>query len=148
MEINNLEGLYEKLGIRQEVIKSGTYKDIGSSTRPLSTEERKFLQDIVGDSYEQFLDQVEKGRKGKITRNELKQIADGRIFSGKMAKELGLVDKLGNYYDALDLARKMAGLKKDCPVEILNSNSFWDGLLSNVLAPALLPHEGTVRMRY
>ncbi|WP_054693509.1 signal peptide peptidase SppA [Syntrophomonas palmitatica] len=148
MEFSNLQGLYEKLGIRQEVIKSGSYKDIGSSARPLTPEERKFLQEIVGDSYEQFLNQVEKGRKGKITRSELIKIADGRIFSGKMALKLGLVDKLGNYYDALDLARKMAGLKKDSTVEVLNANSFWNDLLSNVLAPSLLPHEGFVRMRY
>ena len=148
MEFNNLEGLYQKLGIRPEVIKSGAYKDIGSSARPLSPEEREILQQVVGDSYEQFLEQVEKGRQGKITRAELQKIADGRIFSGKRARELGLVDKLGNYYDALDLARKMSGLGKDSPVETLNTGGFWDSLINNVLAPSLLPRGDFVKMKY
>lgn len=128
MHLNNLEGLYEKLGIREEVIKSGKHKDIGSPVRDLTDEERQLLQDIVGDSYDQFLDQVMQGREGKISRGELLKVADGRILSGRQALQLGLVDSIGNYYDALNSARELAGLPEDCPVEVLNGGGFWERL--------------------
>lgn len=137
MHLSNIEGLYDKLGIREEVIKSGQHKDMGSSTRDLTEEERKILEDIVGDSYDQFVDQVMKGREGKIERAELMKVADGRILSGRQALELGLVDSIGNYYDALAAAREMAGLPEDCPVEILNEGDFWEqlGLSARLLLP-------------
>ncbi|HOB11545.1 MAG TPA: signal peptide peptidase SppA [Syntrophomonadaceae bacterium] len=134
MQLSNLEGLYEKLGIKEEVIKSGKHKDMGSATRDLTEEERQLLEDIVGDSYDQFLDQVLKGRAGKITQEKLLEVADGRIISGRQALELGLVDGIGNYYDALAQARKSAGLSEDSPVEILNGTGFWKSLGLGVLA--------------
>lgn len=148
MEFSNLEGLYGKLGIREEVIKSGSYKDIGSSSRPLAQEERDMLQELVNDSYNQFLDQVEKGRRGKISRAELEKIADGRIFSGRQAKELGLVDDLGNYYEALSIAKRMAYLDPGCKVEELNKPGIWDSIVSDVQANKLLSEEGHWQLRY
>jgi protease-4 len=126
MELTNIEGLYEKLGLQQEVIKSAPHKDIGSSYRDMTPEERKLLQDIVDDSYEQFLDQVRRGRRGKIEEDKLMQIADGRIFSGRMGLEMGLVDSLGNYYDAIDVARSIAGLDSNSRIEVLNGSLYWD----------------------
>ena len=134
MELTNLEGLYKKIGLEQEVIKSAPHKDMGSSYRDMTPEERKFLQEIVDDSYEQFLDQVRRGRRGKIEEDKLLQIADGRIFSGGMGLEMGLVDSLGNYYDAIDVARSTAGLDPNSPVEILNGKLYWDQLFKK-LAP-------------
>lgn len=148
MEYANLEGLYGKLGIRQEVIKSGTHKDIGSPNRELTPEERKLLQDIVNDSYDQFLDQVEKGRKGKISRAELVKIADGRIMDGRHAKELGLVDELGNYYEAIAIAQEMSGLSQKSEVEVLNKPGIWDSLLADVLGPKLLPEQSSWQLRF
>lgn len=135
MELTNLEGLYEKLGLEQEVIKSAPHKDIGSSYRDMTQEEREILQEIVDDSYEQFLDQVRRGRRGKIEEDKLVQIADGRIFSGRMGLELGLVDSLGNYYDAIDVARSAAGLDSRSRIEVLNGSLYWDVFFKK-LAPA------------
>lgn len=132
MEVANLEGLYDKLGIRTERIKSGEHKDMGSPARPLTDSEREILQNIVGDSYQQFLDQVLKGRQGKIEHDELVKIADGRVISGQQALELGLVDSLGNYYDAIDMARQLANLSRDAPVKVLNTGNFWNRLVLNM----------------
>lgn len=149
MQLSNLEGLYEKLGIREEVIKSGKHKDMGSATRDLTDEERRLLQGIVGDSYDQFLDQVLKGRAGKITPEQLMEVADGRIISGRQALELGLVDGIGNYYDALAFARETAGLSEDSPVEVLNGTNFWKGLGLNVLAALSDQFQGRfIQLRY
>ncbi len=147
MEFSNLEGLYGKIGIREEVIKSGAYKDIGSSTRQLTADERVMLQNLVNDSYSQFLDQVTRGRKGKMTREEVTNIADGRIISGRQGKELGLVDDLGNYYEALAIARKMAHLENDSEVEVLNKPGIWETLVADVSAQRLLPQQGW-QLRY
>ncbi|NLB89000.1 MAG: signal peptide peptidase SppA, partial [Syntrophomonadaceae bacterium] len=87
MELTNLEELYEKIGISSRVIKSGEFKDIGSATREMTEEEYELLQAIIDDSYQQFLDQVRKGRQGKINEEELVNIADGRIFTGRQALE-------------------------------------------------------------
>lgn len=149
MHLSNLEGLYDKLGIREEVIKSGQHKDMGSATRDLTEEERKILQDIVGDSYDQFIDQVMKGREGKIERAALMKVADGRILSGRQALDLGLVDSIGNYYDALAAARELADLPEDCPVEVLNKGDFWSqlGLSARLLLPDQLFAHG-LELRY
>ncbi|SHH07086.1 signal peptide peptidase A. Serine peptidase. MEROPS family S49 [Thermosyntropha lipolytica DSM 11003] len=149
MQIANLEELYRKLGIEMETIKSGKHKDIGSSSRALTEEERKLLQDLIDDSYNQFLEQVKKGRKGKISEEELLKIADGRIFSGRQALELGLVDGLGNYYDAIRQAEKMAGIKEGtAQVEILNQPDFWSRLgLSRVKIDNILFQDKWIEMR-
>lgn len=130
MELTNLEGLYGKLGISQEAIKSGAYKDIGSSSRQLKPEERQLLQDMVQDSYQQFIDQVAKGRQGKIDQAQLLSIADGRILTGKQAKAYGLVDGLGNYYDAIREAQKKANLDESSKNVELNEVLFWEELMS------------------
>jgi protease-4 len=93
----------------------------------------------VGDSYDQFLDQVLQGRQGKITREDLLEVADGRVISGRQAVELGLVDGIGNYYDALALARETASLPDNSPVEVLNETNIWQSLGWNALT--LLPNQ-------
>ncbi len=138
MELTNLQGLYEKIGVSPQVIKSGEFKDIGSPSRELTEEEHQLLQAIIDDSYEQFLDQVRQGRQGRINDEELVNIADGRIFSGRQALELGLVDSIGNYYDAIDKAARMAGIPAGAEVEKLNANNFWDTFSLNMSAKDLL----------
>lgn len=148
MQLSNLEGLYEKLGIRNQTIKSGKHKDIGSTMREVSAEEEKILQELVDDSYQQFLTQVQKGRQEKISAEKLLEIADGRIFTGKQALELGLVDSLGNYYDAVRQAEKMAGIKGESKIEVLNVLNWWDRLKLGVINPELFQQQGFTELRY
>lgn len=138
MELTNLEGLFGKLGISQEAIKSGEFKDIGSASRPLKPEERQLLQDMVQDSYQQFIDQVAKGRQGRIDHAQLMSIADGRVLTGKQAKAYGLVDGLGNYYDALREAQKRADLDENSKTIELGDTYFWEELIGGSGLTSLL----------
>ncbi len=108
---NNLSKLLERIGIRFETIKSGAYKDILSPDRPLTEEERNLLQELIDSSYEQFVDAVAQGRG--LSTSEVKKFADGRVFSGAQAKDLGLVDAIGDEEDARKLAAKLAELDED-----------------------------------
>jgi protease-4 len=109
MEFVRLEELFKKLGISLEVIKTGEFKDIGSPHRKLSERDRELLQNLLSDVQGQFVRAVAKGRK--LSEEKVREIADGRIISGSRAKELGLVDRLGNFRDAVELAKKMSGIK-------------------------------------
>lgn len=104
----NLEGLFAKIGYKSNPIKSGRHKDIGSSARPMTAEERAILQALIDDAYGQFLGAVKEGRK--IPDDKLKTLADGRIFSGRQALEAGLVDSLGDSTTAAELAAKLGGI--------------------------------------
>ncbi len=105
---SNLSKLLEKIGIRFETVKSGVYKDILSPDRPLTSQEREILQSLIDSSYEQFVAAVSEGRK--LTKEMVRNFADGRVFTGEQAKELGLVDELGDEEHAKKLAAKLAKL--------------------------------------
>jgi protease-4 len=109
MEIPNVSGLMKKIGLKTEVIKSGKHKDIASFFRSLTDEERQILQSVLDDVHTQFIKAVSDARGMKF--EEIRKIADGRIFTGRMAKEIGLVDKLGNLEDAIMLAGELTGIK-------------------------------------
>ncbi len=109
LELANIEGLMDKVGIKNVVIKSGKYKDIGSIFRSMTDEERKLLQDVINDTYNQFVEAVSEGRG--LPKEKILPIADGRIFTGRQAKQLGLVDDLGGLEDAIKVASNMAGIK-------------------------------------
>ena len=111
----NLEELYKKIGISQDRIKSGEFKDILSSDRPMRAEERVMLQNMVDDMYSNFVKQVSKGRN--LSEEEVKKLADGRIYTGTQALELKLVDEIGNYYDALDGTAKKVGIAGEIKVK-------------------------------
>ena len=108
---NNLSKLLDKIGIRFETVKSGTYKDILSPDRALSVEERQLLQDLIDSSYNQFVDAVAEGRG--LGHDAVRAFADGRVFSGAQAKELGLVDELGDEEQARVLAARLADLDEE-----------------------------------
>jgi protease-4 len=91
------------------VIKSGTFKDAGSSTRPLTEEEKVYFQSLIGNMYNQFVSAVASGRK--MEDAAVRKLADGRVYTGQEAKADGLVDELGTMQDAIDAAAKMAGIK-------------------------------------
>jgi protease-4 len=109
MEIPNVEGLMNKIGVKTEVIKSGRHKDIASVFRGIKKEEREILQGVLDNVHEQFIKAVAGGRKMLI--EDVKRIADGRVFTGEQALKAGLVDEIGNLEDAIKSAAKLAGIK-------------------------------------
>lgn len=109
MEIPNVGGLMEKIGVETQIIKSGRHKDMASAFRSLSPEEKQILQTVLDDVHDQFIRAVSEGRE--MNFEEIKSLADGRVFTGRMAKDLGLVDELGNLQDAVMLAGKLTGIE-------------------------------------
>jgi protease-4 len=112
---NNLEKLLDKVGVSFKVIKSGPYKDILSFDRKSTPEEEEILQNLIDNTYQQFIETIAEGRK--LSLETVKSFADGRIFSGKQALELGLVDRLGGEEDARRWACELAKLdpeKTEC----------------------------------
>ncbi|MCK9296439.1 MAG: signal peptide peptidase SppA [Desulfobulbaceae bacterium] len=109
----NLEEIFQKIGYRDEVIKSGKLKDIGSPSRPLTEEERVLLQGLLDEVHEQFIRDIAQSRN--LPEADVRKVADGRIFSGETAKNLGLIDQLGNFNDAVALAANLAGLETETP---------------------------------
>lgn len=109
INLMNLKELAQKLGINETTIKSGELKDAGSPFKDLTEKDKEYFQSIVDDSYEQFLDVVSKERK--MDKEKLKQYADGRVFTGKQSKEIGLIDSLGTYEDAVKIAARMGGIE-------------------------------------
>jgi protease-4 len=125
MELPNIEGLMEKIGVKTEVIKSGKHKDIASAFRSMTEEEKKILENLLSDVHEQFIIAVSDSRG--MDYDVIKKIADGRIFTGKKAKELGLVDDLGNLQYAIQLAGELSGIKGEPRVVSKKDKlSFWD----------------------
>jgi len=105
----NLKKLLDKVGVEFEIIKSGKFKDSGNPYRGLTDEEKRYFQSVINDVYEQFVNHVVEERKMK--RDDVLKIADGRVFTGKQAFEMGLVDTLGTLEDAIKIAGNLAGIK-------------------------------------
>ncbi|MBN1531105.1 MAG: signal peptide peptidase SppA [Spirochaetes bacterium] len=110
----NLRQLFDKLGINMAVIKSGKYKDILSSFREMTPEERELIQEIIDSSYQKFVSDVSLGRN--LSRDDILPVADGRIMTGNKALECKLVDVIGTFEDAVNEARKLAKLPEDSAV--------------------------------
>lgn len=111
MESINVAGLAEKYGVTVNTIKSGPYKDILSSMREMTEEERAILQSIIDESYDEFVHVIAKGRNMSI--EEVRSVADGRIYSGKQALELNLVDGIGSLDDTIALMKEHLGADYD-----------------------------------
>jgi protease-4 len=109
METANVEGLLQKIGVEGVVIKSGKYKDVGSPLRKMSEEERGLLQSVMDDVHKQFIEAVAEGRELEL--DAAQALADGRIFTGRQAKDAKLVDELGDLEDAIQLAADTAGIE-------------------------------------
>lgn len=117
----NLSSYYEKEGIDYYISKSGEFKDMGGSWRGLTDEEKEYADTVVMDSYEDFVTQVAEGRN--MSRSEVKDLADGRVYTGTRAKELGLVDDFGNLYDAIDKASELGDIQGEPKVVYMNKAS-------------------------
>jgi protease-4 len=109
MEMANVEGLLKKVGVEGIVIKSGRFKDAGSPLRRMTEEERKLMQSVMDDVHQQFIQAVAEGRS--LEMSEVQPLADGRIFTGRQAKEARLVDELGDLDDAIHLAADIVGIE-------------------------------------
>ena len=109
MEFTNIEELFRKIGIKGLVLKSGEHKDIGSPFREMTSDEKKIIQSVIDNVHQQFIQAVAEGRK--LDRAKVVQVADGRILTGEQAKQLGLVDQMGNLQDAIDTTAKMVGIE-------------------------------------
>jgi protease-4 len=103
------EELFKKIGLRFEVVKSGEFKDVGNYARRMTEAERKLLQSVIDDTYDQFVQVLVDNRN--LSKEEALKIADGSIFTGRQAKKLGLVDELGDLEDAIKIAGEMAGIE-------------------------------------
>lgn len=135
MGTKNLEELYKKLGISDVMIKSGIHKDIMSTARPMTAEEREILQTMVNEMYEQFLATVSAGRN--MPQAQVRALADGRVYTGKQAQGLKLVDEIGNYYDALDGLGAMAGIEGTPTVVEYGGVKDWQSWFTGQLAKKL-----------
>jgi protease-4 len=144
MEIPNFEGLMNKLGIKTEVVKSGKHKDIASVFRGVGKEEREILQGVLDDIHEQFIKAVADGRK--MLYDDVKKLADGRVFTGEQAQKIGLVDEIGNLEDAVQTAAKLSGIKGE-PVVVTKKEHF---SLTNLLRgpKELIENLPSIRVKY
>jgi len=121
---NVVKGLYKKIGIDKQVVKSVQYKDILSDLKYLSRDERKILEELVDSTHNEFINMVAKERN--LSLEDVKKFADGRIFSGIQAKEYGLVDEIGSQRDAIKLAASLTGIKGEPHVvNMTPKKSFW-----------------------
>jgi len=107
-EWTNYGDLLQWAKLKDIVLKTGEFKDTGSATRPLTEREKAYFQSLIDDMYVQFVEAVAAGRNMEI--QEVRSLADGRVFTGRDAKEKKLVDEIGNFQDAVDVTAKLAGL--------------------------------------
>ena len=153
MELANVSGLMKKVGVESVVIKSGKYKDMGSIFRTMTKEERDLLQGVMDDVHDQFIEAVAVGRD--IEKEQLIPIADGRVFTGRQAKELGLVDEIGNMQDAIRITADMVGIvgepsilekkKRFSIIDIIRNRSLIDWLSAG---KSIVGGEGIFSMKY
>ena len=111
MEMTNVEELLDKVGIESVVVKSGLHKDLASPFRPLSVQSRTILQHVMDDVHDQFIHAVAEGREMGV--EQVHALADGRIFTGRQALAVNLVDRLGTLQDAIQLAADLAGITEE-----------------------------------
>ncbi len=106
---SNVEELLKKIGLKPSTVKSGRYKDIGSPLREMTIDEKRLIQEVIDDIYDQFLEAVSLNRK--ISKEKAESIAEGKIFTGRQALKMNLVDFLGDQEYAINLAAKLSGIK-------------------------------------
>lgn len=152
-EMANVDELAKKLGVQLIVIKTGPSKDIGNPFRPMTEDEIKLWQTVIDQAFDGFVQGVAQGRG--LPEDQVRQIGDGRVYTGRQAKELGLVDQLGYLEDAIDKAGELGGIRgKPRVVEYKRTLTLMDVLTSSALrAPAvsleqILSLDATPRLEY
>lgn len=128
----NAQGLLEKIGVEATAVTSGPRKDMGSPFRAMTAEERAIFQGVIDSFYERFLTVVKEGRPN-LSAEQIRKIADGRIYSGEQAKALGLVDGIGYLEDAVELAKKDAGVTEARVVVYRRPGEYRNNVYSRLL---------------
>jgi len=146
LELANVQKLLEKIGIEPVVLKSVPYKDIGSPFRQVTPEEKKMLIKLLKDIHRQFVEDIAKGRH--LSFEKVEAIADGSVFTGKEAKDLGLVDMLGNFEDAIKEATRLAGIKGEPKLYYPKKKTPWTRLLLNTLLEILNEDIQKIKISY
>ena len=113
LQVATMERLLDRWGIDVELLTSGPFKAAGSPFRPMTPAERQVLMETLEDMYGQFVEAVAAGRGLSVER--VRELADGRVYSGRQALDAGLIDELGSFHDALRIATRLAGLKRYPP---------------------------------
>lgn len=130
LDITDLSELYQKIGINKYAIKGGEYKDMGADYRNLTPTEKKMLQDIVNEHYEYFISLVAENRK--LSKDYVRSIAEGKIYTGRQAKDIKLIDELGGKQQALDIAAKMGGINGSYDVYTMTPPETFQDILSTI----------------
>lgn len=148
MQITKMQELYNKVGVEVTNFTTGPYKDMGASNKTLSPEERKIFQSLIDDSYQDFIQVVAEGRHLEAAR--VRELADGRVYTGKQAKAVGLVDELGDYTEAVRVTAKLAGIEGEPElVEMGDPGSIWGEIFRGYQSKGKilpLPLEGLLLM--
>lgn len=139
----NARGLLEKVGVEATVVTSGPRKDMGSPFRTMTTEERAIFQGLIDSFYQRFLTVVQEGRP-HLQMDQIKKLADGRIYTGDQAKELGLVDEIGYLEDAVAAAKKKAGLTEARVVMYKRPGEYSNNVYSKLVTPSPLASLGNL----
>jgi protease IV len=126
----NLEGLFDKIGVRDQTVKSGDMKDIGSPLRTMTAAERKLLEGILGEMKDRFLSLVRE-RRPQLTREGESLISDGRILSASQAKEIGLIDQVGTLEESIEAAKRLAGVSEAKVIIYRRPDEYAEGLYSS-----------------
>jgi len=149
MQFPNYQGLFGKIGLATNTIKSGEFKDVGNGAREMSDRDRRLLQDLVDDVYSQFVEAVATGRR--MSPEQVRPLADGRVFSGRQAQQLGLVDELGDLAAAIAAAAKLAGIEgKPEVIRESQRRGIWellDARTAGIFPSALFPDSGLGQAR-
>jgi protease-4 len=147
MEMGNVQDLLQKIGVQPEVLKAGTYKDMGSPVRPLTDDERAIFQQMIDSVHAQFITAVADGRK--MDETKVRALADGRIYSGAQAQALGLVDSLGGLQDAIAMAAERGGIVGEPNVShaSLGHEPWWWRLLFSFAPAGLFPMRPTLGLQ-
>ncbi len=141
MEVPSFEGLFEKLGLGMNTLKAGALKDIGSPYREMTPQERKLLEGMLAESHEVFIESVAKGRGVPV--EQIRPLATGMIYTGKGAKENGLIDEIGGMRDAILKAAELAGISGEPVIEELGKENILDQLLGiEQQSPLPMPMSG------
>lgn len=152
MQFIKVEELIGKIGVDYRVVKSGKYKDLGSPFRDMSTDEREVVSNLIMDVYHQFFDHVLEHR-GELTRPQLETMADGRVFTGRQARERGLIDVTGGRREAIEILADGAGIEGEPSlVNLKRENRFsFTESAAHYLRPLtrlLRPHRPRFRLLY
>lgn len=143
MQFANFQELFDKLGIKVEVIKSGEFKDVGSNSRQLTEEEEELLQELIIDTWDQFVADIVSARS--LPREQVEAVADGRILSGRQALEVGLVDELGGLEEAIAKAKDLANIEGTVEIKEYNDKTNFLYRFTQLLNPLKQP---TVQLKY